>query len=180
MSHSLPDFRPLEGSQQLLLAHYNQVEQQVALAVASAALIVSANALLLSGYVTVAKDWQVFETPASSIPAVAFAIAGGLLVIGLLCSLWAALPSVRFYVHGLPITDLFFFGRVGTYQTFPEYLEAFTRVESAGQIDRELLFQIWGKSRFPCGIFRRLYVAIVATMSGTIVGVVVLVFLALH
>lgn len=161
-------------SREMLINYFNHVEQQVGLAITTSALVVAADALILGGYITIAKEWDVFSKFGYSIAGCLFTLSGMYLVLGLFFSLLAVYPNVKSFTGDLPLTDIFFFGRVGDYNEFYEYLDAFEECESAKRLDRELLFQIWGKSKFLRHVFQRVQHSLAYTIIGTTLGAIVL------
>ncbi len=163
---------PIELSnrgRELSLAHFNHVEQQVSLAATTAGLIVAADALLLGGYIAVTKDYQVFSTFGQTTPGILYAVAGGLIVLGFLFALFAVFPNIKFASLQFTVENVLFFGWVGK-QKFDKYLNTFVEKDAkAGlELDRELLWQVWGKSCWLNKMFTFIQLAVLCTILGTV------------
>ena len=158
-----------DRGRELALAHFNHVEQQVSLAATTAGLIVAADALLLGGYIAVTKDYEVFNTFGPTAPGVLYAMAGGLIVLGFLFALFAVFPNIKFASLQFTVENVLFFGWVGK-QKFDKYLKTFVEKDSQNgqELDRELLRQVWGKSRWLNKMFSFIQLAVLCTILGTL------------
>ena len=154
---------------ELALAHFNHVEQQVSLAATTAGLIVAADALLLGGYIAVTKDYKVLSTFGPTVPGILYAVAGGLVVLGFLFALFAVFPNIKFASLQFTVENVLFFGWVGK-QEFDNYLNTFVEKDSNNglELDRELLWQVWGKSRWLNKMFAFIQLAVLCTIVGTV------------
>lgn len=160
---------------EIALMHFNHVEQQVSLAATTAGLIVAADALIIGAYVSIIKDYTIFKVFGLWIEGIAFGIGGAFLVAGFLCALFAVFPNVRFASFQYTVENVVFFGWIGK-QGFSEYLQTFLSKDTgtSEELDKELLYQIWGKSRWLTRMFKFIQLAVLCTILGTIIVVVVL------
>ena len=169
---------------ELALAHFNHVEQQVSLAATTAGLIVAADAILIGGYMTAAKDCRIFNSPAESFTEAAllamFLLAGIFIVCGFLSALYAVYPNIRSKTHKalFPVHNVMFFGWIGK-QDFHSYCQMFTNKDGCDGrgLDLELLGQVWGKSEWLREMFRFIQLAVFCTIAGTTLACVTLVAL---
>ncbi len=157
-----------DRGRELALAHFNHVEQQVSLAATTAGLIVAADALLLGGYIAVTKDYKVLSTFGTTAPGIAYAAAGGLIVFGFLFALFAVFPNIKFASLQFTVENVLFFGWVGK-QDFDKYLKTFVDKDlgNGQELDRELLWQVWGKSRWLNKMFTFIQLAVLCTILRT-------------
>ena len=157
-----------ERGRELTLAHFNHVEQQVSLAATTAGLIVAADALLLRGYLSLTKEYDIFSIFGASLPGFLYGAAGGLIVFGLLFALFAVFPNIKFTTLQYSVKNVLFFGWVGE-QNFNEYLAAFVEKDKQDgkELDRELMWQIWRKSRWLSKMFICIQLAVLCTILGT-------------
>jgi hypothetical protein len=164
-----------QRGQELALMHFNHVEHQVALAATTAGLIVAADALLIGAYVTLIKNYAIFRVFGLWAEGILFGMGGGFLVIGFLCALFAVFPNIRFASFQYTVENVLFFGWIGK-QEFSDYVRVFLSKDAGdgGEIDKELLYQIWGKSRWLARMFRFIQLAVLCTILGTLIIVGVL------
>ncbi|MEZ4868788.1 MAG: DUF5706 domain-containing protein [Caldilineaceae bacterium] len=162
---------------EIALMHFNHVEQQVSLAATTAGLIVAADALIIGAYVGIIKDYTIFKVFGLWIEGIAFGIGGAFLVAGFLCALFAVFPNVRFASFQYTVENVVFFGWIGK-QSFSDYLQTFLRKDAANgkELDKELLYQVWGKSRWLNRMFKFIQLAVLFTIVGTFVIGAVLLF----
>ncbi len=66
-----------------------------------------------------------------------------------------------------------FFGWIGK-QDFLTYRKVFTEKDSSKELDTELLYQVWGKSRWLTKMFKALQLAVLFTIAGTLLTAAVL------
>ena len=146
----------------LLINHFNHVEQQVSLAINTGVLIVAANTLLISAYFTVAKDWAIYTKHSDSWASIVFSVSGFYLLEALLLSLIAVFPNVK-STPPADVWDVFFFGKIAAAPEFKHYERAFRDADSRQELEREMAFQIWGKSRFLRGVFEYIQASLACT-----------------
>jgi hypothetical protein len=173
LSNTSSEFEFGKNTREMLVIHFNHVEQQVALAITTSALVVAANALILGGYITIAKEWQVFSK-LGPVSGYFFFLSGVYLILGLLFSLLAVYPNIKSLTKNAPVIDIFFFGKVGSYSSFGQYLNEFDKCASENRLDQEMLFQVWGKSKFLRDVFKKVQCSVAFTMIGTGLGAIVL------
>ena len=168
--HSLSQY-----GREVALLHFNHVEQQVSLAATTSGLIVAADALMIGAYIAVVKDYAIFKVFGLWIEGIMFAVGGGLLVAGFLCALFAVFPNIRFASFQYTVENVVFFGWIGK-QDFSDYLRTFLSKDSgeSEELDKELLYQIWGKSRWLNRMFKFIQLAVLSTILGTIIIATVL------
>lgn len=145
----------------LLINHFNHVEQQVSLAINTGVLIVAANTLIINAYFTVAKDWAIYTKHSDSWACIVFTISGFYLLEALLLSLIAVFPNVK-STHPPDVRDVFFFGRIAELE-FKEYEREFRDADKRQQLEREMAFQIQGKSKFLRGVFKYIQASLACT-----------------
>lgn len=155
--------------------HFNHVEQQVSLAATTAGLIVAADALLIGAYVNLVKSYTIFKIFGLWIEGIAFGIGGAFLVVGFLCALFAVFPNIRFASFQYTVENVVFFGWIGK-RGFSEYLQTFLSKDAGNgeELDKELLYQVWGKSRWLTRMFKFIQLAVLCTILGTLIVVTVL------
>ena len=160
----------------IALAHFEHVEKQVGLATTTAALIVTATALLLNAYLLIAKNFDMFTASKSLGEREAFFVSGVSLVVGAILSLIAVFPNLSSRWFALSdIQSLLFFGTVGQ-MSRDEYLGRFEYTGKNNGFDREILVQTWAKSRWLIRMFRFTQAGIVFVIAGAIIGACVLVY----
>lgn len=177
MSEKLPQIANLsERGREVALMHFEHVEQQVSLAATTAGLIVAADALIIGAYISIVTAFQVFADSSLSWTSLLFGISGALLVAGFLFALFAVFPNIRFASFRYAVDNVVFFGWIGN-QHFDDYLRTFVEKDAGtGQeLDRELLYQVWGKSRWLIRMFRFIQLAVLCTIVATLIVVLTLV-----
>jgi|SRR5271169_1750456 len=143
-----------EDGKRLALDYFNHVETQVGLAATTAYLVLVADTILLTSFVTIFKD---------SAPSATWVwVAGGLLVSGMATALWAAYPH-------LGKTGRFFYFRTIADLKIEEYCRMFRFHDGGKTLHEELLKSVWGKSCWLKKMFERTRVAIWLTVLGTLV-----------
>jgi hypothetical protein len=72
-----------------------------------------------------------------------------LIVLGFLFFLFAVFPNIKFASLQYTVENVLFFGWVGK-QEFDKYMTTFIDKDNQNgeELDRELLWQVWGKSRW--------------------------------
>lgn len=176
MSDNTPQLVKLsERGQEIALMHFEHVEQQVSLAATTAGLIVAADALIIGAYINIASAFQVFADVSLTWTSLLFGISGALLVTGFLFALFAVFPNIRFARFHYTIENVVFFGWIGS-QRFDDYLRTFIeKDDGTGEgLNRELLYQIWGKSRWLTRMFRFIQLAVLCTIVATLIVVITL------
>ena len=164
-----------ERGKEIALMHFDHVEQQVSLAATTAGLIVAADALIIGAYVSVVSENQIFTGTSFSLSDLSFGFGGLLLVLSFLFALFAVFPNIRLASFRYTIENVVFFGWIGT-QRFDDYFQTFIE-KGAGTgeaLDRELLYQIWGKSRWLTRMFRFIQLAVLCTITATLIVVITL------
>lgn len=169
-----------ERGREIALMHFDHVEQQVSLAATTAGLIVAADALIIGAYIAIVTELQIFTGAGISWRDIIFGVGGALLVIGFLFALFAVFPNIRLASFRYTIENVVFFGWIGS-QRFDDYMRTFLEKDAGtGQeLDRELLYQIWGKSRWLARMFRFIQLAVLCTIAATVIVVATIVVGAL-
>ena len=168
--------KPLsKRGQELALCHFNHVEQQVALAAATAGLVVAATALILGAYITIIKEFKIFHVLGFTTQGAAFVSAGGLIVLGFLFALYAVIPNIKSIFINRTVDNILFFGWIGK-QKVTVYQDEFHKADDLGDVefDRVILEQIWGKSRWLNRMFRFIQISVLCTFFGTIIAIIVI------
>jgi len=150
---------------ELAVVNYGHIEQQAGLAATKAALLVAAQALLLTIYVGAAKDFGVFYYYKGSVLSFIFAFAGISILLALFLSLYAIFPKSK------PDSDqdLLFFASINdNFASAGEYVASY-RLASTEELDRQLLENIHGKA---CWL-RRNFWFVRASIFMTFLGVLV-------
>ena len=126
-----------------LLEH---IEAQVIFGDTKAALIVAADAILITGYIAGIKEFGlagVFSRPTVTLLIAALII----LVAGFILSLIAVMPSSGHWRKSarMDSNSLLLFSRIARYSTAKEYAEAFGRLDEES-LNNEILSQVYGKA----------------------------------
>jgi 4-amino-4-deoxy-L-arabinose transferase-like glycosyltransferase len=175
----------------IALAHFDHLESQASLCATSAGLVVTADSLILAAFVQIAATYHIFTVQWSWL-AIPYAIAGVLVVVGMVVALLAIVPNVK----GKRYTespDVLFFGWIGEprhgstlegdKENFKEYAQRFVQVDrgssSRANLDKALLYQNYRKSAWIRRAFARLFMAISYTIAGTTMATSVVLALTL-
>lgn len=145
-----------------LLEH---VEAQVVFGDTKAALIVAADAILITGYVTGIKEFGLAGM-FYRFTVVWLIVCLIILVAGLILALIAVMPNWR---HWRPSTDMhspLLFSSIAEHQSPQAYAEAFNELPEES-LSNEILFQVYGKSKW--ALFK--YKIILCSVLLTIVSV---------
>lgn len=151
----------------IAINNYNYIEQQVTLAAAKSALLVAAHAILAAAYISVTKDYHVFQTFPGTFWAYVYGAAGVAIALAFLLSLWAIIPNSRVYNR----IDLLFFASIASRSSAEDYCKEFFAQDQQG-FDKMLLKTIHGKSIWLRKKFALVRVAIYSSFAGTILAIV--------
>jgi len=148
----------------------------VTLAATTAALIVAADALIIGAYVSLIKDYKLFQQAGSSFRGhqAVLILAGVCIVGGFFCALYAVYPKIG---SRSPDPNVLFFGWIAEQRSAAGYVRAYLEKDAGTghELYEALLYQVYEKSHSLKRIFRFIQLAIALTMLRTlIVGFVVL------
>jgi hypothetical protein len=155
-----------ETGHKIALIHFEHVERQVQLAAAMAAIIVTADALMLNAYLKAATDYKVFIT-LGTVPSRWFFVGGLLLLLGFVAALLTVFPNI----WGSGTENILFFGSIASIKE-QDYVTEFRRAANRGQLDECLLRQIHAKSRW----LKKMFVSTIISICSIIVGTCICVF----
>ena len=151
-----------EAAQKIALMHFDHVERQIQLAATKAALMVTADALILTAYLKVVNDYQVFDHPID-IWTWLFGLGGILLLVGLCTALLAVWPKIRTDGDAQPL----FYGWIATAGR-SSYVDTFRERDKSQQLGEDVLLQIHGKSQWLAFMFQCTRVSITCIIASII------------
>jgi hypothetical protein len=128
-----------------LLEH---IEAQVVFGDTKAALIVAADAILITGYIAGIKEFGLAGMLSRS--TVMLLIASlVILVAGLILALIAVMPNPRHWRKSasMGMDSLLLFSKIARYDSAKEYVDDFSRLHEES-LNNEILSQVYGKSRW--------------------------------
>ena len=126
-----------------LLEH---VEAQVVFGDTKAALIVAADAILITGYIAGIKE---FGLAGMLSPATIWWLTASLfiLVAGLVLALVAVMPSFRHWRAKPDMNSVLLFSNIARYKTAEKYAAEFNGLDEES-LSNQILFQVYGKSKW--------------------------------
>jgi hypothetical protein len=163
-----------DRGQAVALMHFEHVEKQVALAVTKASLLVAASAF--GAYVKVATDLRIFAILGwTDLSTILFVVGGGLLMMGFTCALVAAFPRRGARGERNPL----YYGWIASVD-FEDYQDHFQKEERNHELDKNMLRQIWDKSRWLDRMFWYTAISIWFILIGSWFCIVALAFGSAH
>lgn len=142
-----------------LLEH---VEAQVVFGDTKAALIVAADAILITGYVTGIKEFGLAGMLSRF--TIAWLIACLIiLVAGLILALIAVLPNHRHWRRGSGMNSLLLFSKIAQYESSQAYAEDFNRLNEES-LGNEILYQVHGKSGWALFKYKIIWLSVLLTI----------------
>jgi hypothetical protein len=142
-----------------LLEH---VEAQVVFGDTKAALIVAADAILITGYVAGIKEFGLAGMLSRS-TVVLLIVSLVILVSGLILALIAVMPSRRHWRSSAGLNSVLLFSKIARYKTAEEYAADFNGLTEES-LDNEILFQIHGKSTWALFKYKVIWWSVLLTI----------------
>jgi Family of unknown function (DUF5706) len=165
-----------DRGQAVALMHFEHVERQVALAVTKASLLVAASAFIVGAYVKVVTDLRIFAILGwADLSTILFVFGGALLMTGFTCALVAAFPRRGPRGERNPL----YYGWIAAVD-FEVYQEIFQKEEREHELDKNMLRQIWDKSRWLDRMFWYTAISIWFILLGSWVCLIALAFGSNH
>lgn len=145
------------------VTYFDQIERQIQLAATKAALLVTADSLLLTVYVRITDRFQIFSSQA--IPGeykIIFSLAGALLIGALVAALLAIMPRLR---PPRQESVFYYWSVAGMEET--AYAAKLQQLQSnSNELTKELAFRIHGKARWLKQTFIRIKISIWLAITG--------------
>ena len=142
-----------------LLEH---VEAQVVFADTKAALIVAADAILITGYISGIKEFGLAGMLSRS--TIMLLIASlVVLVAGLVLALIAVMPNRRHWQKSAGMDSLLLFSKIARYKSPQEYEADFSQLDEES-LNKEILSQVYGKSRWALLKYRIIWWSVLLTI----------------
>lgn len=130
---------------ELALVQYDHVEQQSSLAATKATILVAVQAIVGGTYVTLAKDCSVFTSFQNKpLAFFEFSLAGLFLLSGLIAALAAILPKHQ----PDDASDVLFFAAIRLHCCSEHYWKTYLEKDASGLLGRDLIENIYGKSKW--------------------------------
>jgi hypothetical protein len=153
---------------ELALVQYDHVEQQSSLAATKATILVAVQAIVGGTYVTLAKDCSVFTSFQSKpLAFFEFSLAGILLMAGLIAALAAIFPKHR----PDDKSDVLFFAAIRLHCCSEHYWKKYLEKDDAGLLGRDLIENIYGKSKWLAKNFLWIKTSILLLIMATLFAV---------
>lgn len=151
----------ISNIRQALLEH---VESQVVFGDTKAALIVAADAILITGYIAGIKE---FGLTGMLYPGTVKCLIASLvlLIAGLILALIAVMPNRRHWRKRASngMDSLLLFSKIARYDSFTEYAEAFSKLDEES-LSNEILSQVYGKSRWALHKYKVIWWSVLLTI----------------
>ena len=145
------------------LALLEHVEAQVVFGDTKAALIVAADAILITGYVAGIKEFGLAGMLSHS--TILLLIASLIiLVAGLVLALIAVMPNRRHWRARPGMDGLLLFSKVAQYESSQEYAAAFSTLHEES-LSNEILSQVYGKSRWALLKYKIIWWSVLLTIT---------------
>jgi disulfide bond formation protein DsbB len=144
-----------------LLEH---VEAQVIFGDTKAALIVAADAILITGYVAGIKEFGLAGMLSHS-TILLLIVSLIILVAGLILALIAVMPNRRHWRAGagMRMDSLLLFSKIAQYESPQEYAADFSRLNEES-LSNEILFQVYGKSKWALFKYKIIWWSVLLTI----------------
>jgi pycsar effector protein len=142
-----------------LLEH---VEAQVVFGDTKAALIVAADAILITGYVAGIKEFGMTGM-LSQFTIVLLIVCLIILVAGLILALIAVMPNRRHWRETPGMQSLLLFSKIAQYENSQAYAADFGRLNDES-LSNEILSQVYGKSRWALSKYKTIWWSVLLTI----------------
>ena len=142
-----------------LLEH---VESQVVFGDTKAALIVAADAILITGYIAGIKE---FGLAGMLSPSTIWWLTASLfiLVAGLVLALVAVMPSFRHWRAGAGMNSVLLFSKIARYKNAEDYAAEFNGLDEEA-LSNQILSQIYGKSKWALLKYKIIWCSVLLTI----------------
>lgn len=148
--------------QEIRRALLEHVEAQVVFGDTKAALIVAADAILITGYVAGIKEFGLAGIFSHStiwwLTASLFILVGGLVL-----ALVAVMPNIRHWRPPANVTNILLFSRIARYKTPEDYAEEFNGLNDEA-LSNAILFQVYGKSKWALFKYKLIWLSVALTI----------------
>lgn len=141
-----------------------QVEAQVVFGDTKAALIVAADAILITGYIAGIKEFGLAGMLSRSTMMLLIASLV-ILVAGLILALVAVMPNAKHWLKSTrkDMDSPLLFSKIARYKSQELYAAAFSRLDEES-LGKEILSQVYGKSRWALFKFKIIFCSVLLTI----------------